>query len=205
MINSNAARDLKGNTLNTATTTITSFNDKLAPEVVYIWSNSVINKNSKTFTMIFDITDKYYSSASLAIGDLTIKIGGKTPNWSSNEDVVEPYVQKMSSTVNAPAKTASITVRISDRYFSTSTLTKDTIKVYINGTENASVKTGWSTSEENETRTEKGTTSTVHVATNYTLNMSGFASNINQIKVVVPAKIHMEMEINRQSILFIMC
>ena len=35
--------------------------------------------------MIFDITDKYYSSASLAIGDLTIKIGGKTPNWSSNE------------------------------------------------------------------------------------------------------------------------
>ena len=272
VINSNAARDLKGNTLNTATTTITSFNDKLAPEVVYIWSNSVINKNSKTFTMIFDITDKYYSSASLAIGDLTIKIGGKTPNWSSNEvgrslsvsdipnaagkgkrytltlsnlqklqiksgdkyldysgvvtvaipankvkdtsgqgnvattltsgitipggtgsqevvDVVEPYVQKMSSTVNAPAKTASITVRISDRYFSTSTLTKDTIKVYINGTENTAVKTGWSTSEETESRTEKGTTSTVHVATNYTLNMSGFASNINQIKVVVPANV----------------
>ena len=270
VINSNAARDLKGNTLNTATTTITSFNDKLAPEVVYIWSNSVINKNSKTFTMIFDITDKYYSSASLAIGDLTIKIGGKTPNWSSNEvgrslsvsdipnaagkgkrytltlsnlqklqiksgdkyldysgvvtvaipankvkdtsgqgnvattltsgitipggtgsqevvDVVEPYVQKMSSTVNAPAKTASITVRISDRYFNKSTLTKDTIKVYINGTENASVKTGWSTSEETESRTEKGTTSTVHVATNYTLNISGFASDINQIKVVVPA------------------
>ena len=272
VINSNAARDLKGNTLNTATTTITSFNDKLAPEVVYIWSNSVINKNSKTFTMIFDITDKYYSSASLAIGDLTIKIGGKTPNWSSNEvgrslsvsdipnaagkgkrytltlsnlqklqiksgdkyldysgvvtvaipankvkdtsgqgnvattltsgitipggtgsqevvDVVEPYVQKMSSTVNAVAKTASITVRISDRYFNKSTLTKDTIKVYINGTENASVKTGWSTSEETETRTEKGTTSTVHVATNYTLNISGFDSNINQIKVVVPANV----------------
>ena len=272
VINSNAARDLKGNTLNTSTTTITSFNDKLAPEVVYIWSNSIINKNSKTFTMIFDITDKYYSSASLAIGDLTIKIGGKTPNWSSNEvgrslsvsdipggvgkgkrytltlsnlqklqiksgdkyldysgvvtvaipankvkdtsgqgnvattltsgitipggtgsqevvDVVEPYVQKMSSTVNAPAKTASITVRISDRYFSTSTLTKDTIEVYINGTKNSAVKTGWSTSEETETRTEKGTTSTVHVATNYTLNMSGFASNINQIKVVVPANV----------------
>ena len=270
VINSNAARDLKGNTLNTATTTITSFNDKLAPEVVYIWSNSVINKNSKTFTMIFDITDKYYSSASLAIGDLTIKIGGKTPNWSSNEvgrslsvsdipnaagkgkrytltlsnlqklqiksgdkyldysgvvtvaipankvkdtsgqgnvattltsgitipggtgsqevvDVVEPYVQKMSSTVNAVAKTASITVRISDRYFNKSTLTKDTIKVLINGTENSAVKTGWSTSEETESRTEKGTTSTVHIATNYTLNISGFDSNINQIKVVVPA------------------
>ena len=270
VINSNAARDLKGNTLNTATTTITSFNDKLAPEVVYIWSNSVINKNSKTFTMIFDITDKYYSSASLAIGDLTIKIGGKTPNWSSNEvgrslsvsdipgaagkgkrytltlsnlqklqiksgdkyldysgvvtvvvpagrvedttgntnlaktitsgitipggtgsekevDVVEPYVQKMSSSVNAVAKTASITVRISDRYFANSTLTKDTIKVLINGTENSAVKTGWSTSEETESRTEKGTTSTVHVATNYTLNISGFDSNINQIKVVVPA------------------
>ena len=272
VISASAARDKKGNTLNTSTTTITSFNDKLAPEVVYIWSNSVINKNSKTFTMIFDITDKYYSSASLAIGDLTIKIGGKTPNWNAEGvghslsisdipgaagkgkrytltlsnlqklqiksgdkyldysgvvtvaipankvkdtsgqgnvattltsgitipggtgsqevvDVVEPYVQKMSSTVNAPAKTASITVRISDRYFNKSTLTKDTIKVYINGTENASVKTGWSTSEETESRTEKGTTSTVHVATNYTLNISGFDSNINQIKVVVPANV----------------
>ena len=272
VINSNAARDLKGNTLNTSTTTITSFNDKLAPEVVYIWSNSIINKNSKTFTMIFDITDKYYASSSLAIGDLTIKIGGKTPNWSSNEvgrslsvsdipgatgkgkrytltlsnlqklqiksgdkyldysgvvtvaipankvkdtsgqenvattltsgitipggtgsekevDVVEPYVQKMSSTVNAVAKTASITVRISDRYFNTSTLTKDTIEVYINGTKNSAVKTGWSTSDENESRTEKGTTSTVHIATNYTLNISGFDSNINQIKVVVPANV----------------
>ena len=270
VISASAARDKKGNTLNTSTTTITSFNDKLAPEVVYIWSNSVINKSAKTFTMIFDITDKYYSSASLAIGDLTIKIGGKTPNWNAEGvghslsisdipgaagkgkrytltlsnlqklqiksgdkyldysgvvtvaipankvkdtsgqgnvattltsgitipggsgseqivDVVEPYVQKMGSTVNVVAKTASIKVRISDRYFSTSTLTKDTIKVYINGTENASVKTGWSTSEETETRTEKGTTSTVHVATNYTLNMSGFASNINQIKVVIPA------------------
>ena len=272
VINSNAARDLKGNTLNTSTTTITSFNDKLAPEVVYQWSNSVIDKNAKTFTMVFDITDKYYSSSTLAFSDLTIKIGGKTPNWSTNEvghsfnvsdipnaagkgkrytltlsnlqalqiksgdkyldysgvitvaipankvtdtsgqgnvattltsgitipggsgsqevvDVVEPYVQKMSSTVNAVAKTASITVRISDRYFNTSTLTKDTIKVYINGAENTAVKTGWSTSEESESRTEKGTTSTVHVATNYTLNMSGFASNINQIKVVVPANV----------------
>ena len=272
VINSNAARDLKGNTLNTSTTTITSFNDKLAPEVVYQWSNSVIDKNAKTFTMVFDITDKYYSSSTLAFSDLTIKIGGKTPNWSTNEvghsfnvsdipnaagkgkrytltlsnlqalqiksgdkyldysgvitvaipankvtdtsgqgnvattltsgitipggsgsqevvDVVEPYVQKMSSTVNAVAKTASITVRISDRYFNTSTLTKDTIKVYINGTENTAVKTGWSTSEETESRTEKGTTSTVHVATNYTLNISGFDSNINQIKVVVPANV----------------
>ena len=272
VISASAARDKKGNTLNTSTTTITSFNDKLAPEVVYIWSNSVINKNSKTFTMIFDITDKYYSSASLAIGDLTIKIGGKTQNWNAEGvghslsisdipgaagkgkrytltlsnlqklqiksgdkyldysgvvtvaipankvkdtsgqgnvattltsgitipggtgsqevvDVVEPYVQKMSSTVNAPAKTASITVRISDRYFNTSTLTKDTIEVYINGTKNSAVKIGWSTSEENESRAEKGTTSTVHVATNYTLNMSGFASNINQIKVVVPANV----------------
>ena len=105
-------------------------------------------------------------------------------------DVVEPYVQKMSSTVNAVAKTASIKVRISDRYFSTSTLTKDTIKVYINGTENTAVKTGWVEEEEPpETRTESGKTSTVHVATNYTLNMSGFASNINQIKVVIPANV----------------
>ena len=269
-INKDAARDKRGNTLNSSTTTIAQFTDVVRPDIKAKWSDAVINKNNKTFTMIFDITDKYYASSSLAIGDLTIKIGGKTPDWSSNEvgrslsvsdipgaagkgkrytltlsnlqklqiksgdkyldysgvvtvvvpagrvedttgntnlaktitsgitipggtgsekevDVVEPYVQKMSSSVNAVAKTASITVRISDRYFANSTLTKDTIKVLINGTENSAVKTGWSTSEETESRTEKGTTSTVHVATNYTLNISGFDSNINQIKVVVPA------------------
>ena len=271
-INKDAARDKRGNTLNSSTTTIAQITDVVRPDIKAKWSDAVINKNNKTFTMIFDVTDKYYSTSTLEIEDLTIKIGGKTPDWSSNEvgrslsvsdipggvgngkrytltlsnlqalqiksgdkyldysgvvtvaipankvkdttgntnlaktitsgitipgetgsekevDVVEPYVQKMSSTVNAQARTASITVRISDRYFNKSTLTKDTIKVYINGAENTAVKTGWSTSEETETRTEKGTTSTVHVATNYTLNMSGFASNINQIKVVVPANV----------------
>ena len=272
-INKNAARDKRGNTLNSSTTTITQFTDVVRPDIKCKWSDAVINKNNKTFTLIFDVTDKYYSSSTLTFDDLTIKIGGKTPNWSTNDvghslsvsdipnasgkgkrytltlsnlqklqiksgdkyldysgvvtvaipagkvkdttgntnlaktitsgitipggsgseqvvDVVEPYVQKMSSTVNAVAKTASIKVRISDRYFSTSTLTKDTIKVYINGTENTAVKTGWVEEEEPpETRTESGKTSTVHVATNYTLNMSGFASNINQIKVVIPANV----------------
>ena len=271
-INADAARDKSGNTLNTDTTTITSFNDKLIPEVVYQWSNSVVDKTNKTFTMIFDITDKYYASSSLKFEDLTIKIGGKTPNWTAEGvghsfgesdipgssgkgkrytltlsnlqalqikdgdkyldysgvvtvaipankvkdtsgqgnvattltsgitipggsgsekevDVVEPYVQKMSSTVNAPARTASITIRISDRYFNKSTLTMENIEVYINGTKNSAVKSGWSTLEETETRTEKGTTSSVHVATNYTLNLSNFASDINQIKVVVPANV----------------
>ena len=272
-INKDAARDKRGNTLNSSTTTITQFTDVVRPDIKCKWSDAVINKNNKTFTLIFDVTDKYYSSSTLTFDDLTIKIGGKTPNWSTNDvghslsvsdipnasgkgkrytltlsnlqklqiksgdkyldysgvvtvaipagkvkdttgntnlaktitsgitipggsgseqvvDVVEPYVQKMGSTVNAVAKTASIKVRISDRYFSTSTLTKDTIKVYINGTENTAVKTGWVEEEEPpETRTESGKTSTVHVATNYTLNMSGFASNINQIKVVIPANV----------------
>ena len=272
-INKDAARDKRGNTLNSSTTTIAQFTDVVRPDIKAKWSDAVINKNNKTFTMIFDVTDEYYSTSTLAIEDLTIKIGGKTPDWNvegvghslsvsdipnaagkgkrytltlsnlqalqiksgdkyldysgvvtvaipANKvkdttgntnlaktitsgitipggtgseqivDVVEPYVQKMSSTVNAQARTASITVRISDRYFNTSTLTKDTIKVYINGTENTAVKTGWVEEEEPpETRTESGKTSTVHVATNYTLNMSGFASNINQIKVVVPANV----------------
>ena len=271
-INKDAARDKRGNTLNSSTTTIAQFTDVVRPDIKAKWSDAVINKNNKTFTMIFDVTDEYYSTSTLAIENLTIEIGGKTPDWSSNGvgrslsvsdipggvgkgkrytltlsnlqalqiksgdkyldysgvvtvaipankvkdttgntnlaktitsgitipggtgsakevDVVDPYVQKMSSTVNAVAKTASITVRISDRYFNKSTLTKDTIEVYINGTKNSAVKTGWSTSEETESRTEKGTTSTVHVATNYTLNISGFDSNINQIKVVVPANV----------------
>ena len=56
---------------------------KIKPNTTYRYTESDIDYNGKTFTMVFDITDKYYKSGTLAIGDLNIKIDGETPNWDN--------------------------------------------------------------------------------------------------------------------------
>jgi len=57
------------------------FIDFIKPNATYQYSSSNIDYNGKTFTMVFDITDKHYSSATLALSDLTIRIDGEEPNW----------------------------------------------------------------------------------------------------------------------------
>lgn len=59
------------------------FVDFVKPNATYKFSSSDINYDGKTFTMVFDVTDKYYSSGTLSINDLDIKIDGETPNWDS--------------------------------------------------------------------------------------------------------------------------
>lgn len=59
------------------------FADFIKPNVTYKFSSSDINYDGKTFTMVFDVTDKYYSSGTLSINDLDIKIDGEKPNWDS--------------------------------------------------------------------------------------------------------------------------
>ena len=59
------------------------FADFIKPNATYKFSSSDINYDGKTFTMVFDVTDKYYSSGTLSINDLDIKIDGETPNWDS--------------------------------------------------------------------------------------------------------------------------
>lgn len=59
------------------------FADFIKPNATYKFSSSDINYDGKTFTMVFDVTDKYYSSGTLSINDLDIKIDGEKPNWDS--------------------------------------------------------------------------------------------------------------------------
>lgn len=59
------------------------FADFIKPNATYQYSESDINYDGKTFTMVFDVTDKFYSSGTLSIDDLDIKIDGETPNWDS--------------------------------------------------------------------------------------------------------------------------
>ena len=294
-INPTAARDIKGNTINPDTATLSTFVDTLKPEVVYKYSSSDINKENKTFSMTFDIVDKYYNSASssaISVSDLAIRIDGKEPDWSKvtrtltptggdnitatnisytdngtiktgnkvvgkrytltlsnleqlqtkdtsgnyieysgvvsvvipqnkvadigitgdktnlnknstttitsgislpggsgNDqvvDVVDPLVEKITSSASAVNKTASVNFKITDKYFAKSTLTQNNIKVLVNGTEVTGKITGFTSKELKEDRTSGSTTTQFQYGVEYTVNVGGFDSNVNQVIVRIP-------------------
>lgn len=57
------------------------FADFIEPEVTYQYSKTEIDHNSKTVTVVFDITDKYFESTSLTAEKLDIVIDNEKPNW----------------------------------------------------------------------------------------------------------------------------
>ena len=276
-INKDAASDLKGNTLNEQTTTITDTTDLVNPEVKYEYATSNINKTDKTFTMVFEMVDKYYkesASTALTINDLTIKIDNEVPDWNevtrsfsvenvsakvngadkvigkrytlklSNleqlqvkdgdnyldysgvvtvgipadkmvdeignknvaktitsgvnipggtgsgqvVDVVSPLIEKESSSASAINKTATLKFKVTDKYFKESTITKDNIKILVNGTETTSgITKTLSSTELKEDRVTGDTTTNVQYGVEYTLTVTGFATDANQVKVQIPA------------------
>ena len=52
------------------------FADVVSPSIIYEYANTTIDHGNKKVTIIFDITDKYFSSSSLTVNDITIKLGG---------------------------------------------------------------------------------------------------------------------------------
>ena len=259
--NKNAQTDIAG-----------EFIDFIKPNVTYQYSTSNIKYDNKTFTMVFDVTDKHFASSTLTIDDLTIKIDNKDIDWTkvskslsvtdrtnvvngtskvigkrytlelsnleqllvkdgdkyldysgvitvvvpknkfsdtsgnwNNEktitsginipggsgngqvvDVVDPLVEKISSSANAINKTATVKFKVTDKYFAKSTITKDNIKVIINGQDTAGITRTLTSTELKEQRTVNGTTTTVQYGVEYTVTISGFASDVNQVKVKIP-------------------
>ena len=62
----------------TQNTTNSLFVDFIKPAITYRYSNTEINYNTKTLTVVFDMTDKYYktSQTPLVLSDLQIYIDG---------------------------------------------------------------------------------------------------------------------------------
>ena len=271
-IDPEASRDMSGNTIKEETATITDFVDLIDPEVIYQYSTSDIDYDGKTFTMVFDIADKYYTSGALAIEDLAIRIDGEEPDWTevikslqvedktsmvngeskvigqtytltlsnleqlqvkegdnyldysgvvtvaipadkimdtagngntattitsginlpggeaSDEklvDVVDPLIEKISSSVNVDAKTADISFKVTDKYFANSTLTNENIQILVNGSVNNTITKEVASISLTEQRVVDGTTSDVQYGVQYALTLSGIDTTVNQIKVRV--------------------
>ena len=248
------------------------FVDFIKPNATYQYTETDIDHDGKTFTMVFDMTDKFYDSGTLTLDDLTILIDGEEPDWTEIDkslqeedrtnivngesevigkryiltlsnleqlqvkegdnyldysgvvtvaipadkifdttgnannattltsgitipggtgteevvDVVQPLVEKMSSTVDVANKTANLTFKVTDKYFANSTLTNENIQILVNGSENTSIVKELTSTPLNEQRMVNGVTSTVQYGVQYTLNLTGIDTTVNQIKVRVP-------------------
>ena len=102
-------------------------------------------------------------------------------------DVVDPLFEKVSSSANAINKTATLNFKVTDKYFSTSTLTKDNIQIFINGAETKSgLEVSLTKEDKQEERTVNNVTSTVTYGIDYALTVTNFASDVKQVKVVIP-------------------
>jgi len=93
-IKQNAAKDLNSNTLNPEKLVLSDFVDFIRPEITYKYTTSSqavagdIDYEGKTFTMVFDITDKYFKESTLTINDLTILIDNEAPDWREAGETV---------------------------------------------------------------------------------------------------------------------
>ena len=100
-IDAGIATDKSGNE-NVETTLEGDFVDFIKPNVTYQFTETDIDHDGKTFTMVFDITDKFYTSGTLALEDLAIRIDGEEPDWTEVNKALQ--VEDRTNEVNGESK-----------------------------------------------------------------------------------------------------
>ena len=123
-----------------------------------------------------------------------IDIPGGTGNGTV-VDVVDPLITGTGTVADPAQGTATLNFTATDTYFKSSSITATNIKVFVNGEEKAVgvasgdgiTKTLTKADLPLETRIENGKTTSRKYGETYTLNITGYPSNINQLKVIIPA------------------
>ena len=100
-IDEGTATDKSGNA-NEETTIEGDFVDFIKPEVIYQYAETDIDSDGKSYTMVFDIVDKYYTSGTLTLEDLTILIDGEEPDWAEVNKALQ--VEDRINMVNGESK-----------------------------------------------------------------------------------------------------
>ena len=89
----------------------TMFADFVKPEFTYEYSNTTINHETKTVTIVFDVTDKYFNSSALSTdttaSNIDVVAGGTTP---TNATKALTKLQDLTATVNGTSK------KVGERY-----------------------------------------------------------------------------------------
>ncbi len=100
-IDEGTATDNSGNA-NEETTIEGDFVDFIKPEVIYQYVETDIDSDGKSYTMVFDIVDKYYTSGTLTLEDLAIRIDGEEPDWTEVNKALQ--VEDRINMVNGESK-----------------------------------------------------------------------------------------------------
>ena len=120
----------------------------------------------------------------------TITVGIDEPDGTGDEEIVDfirPEIEEISSSIDLEAKTATATFQVTDKYISSNTLSSGNIQVLVNGSVNSGINKQLNYTNLYEQRVSNGTTSSVRYGTEYTLTLTGLDTNVNQIKVRIPA------------------
>lgn len=84
----------------------TMFTDFVKPEFTYEYANTVIDHDTKTVTVVFDVTDKYFASTSLSTDTqakkITVKLDGKE---ATNATKTLTKLSDITATVNGNTST----------------------------------------------------------------------------------------------------
>ena len=106
--------------------------------------------------------------------------------------MVDPLIEKISTTVDVTKQQATLNFKVTDKYFASSELSKSNIEIWVNGAKNDTVSAkNVLTVVKNltEPRTVDGKTVQVQYGIEYSLKISGFAVDANQVKVKFPANL----------------
>ena len=141
-----------GGSVNTSekTTINAGFVDFIKPDLKYVHQSSDINKDGKSYTMTFTVTDKYYTSGKLGIDDLTIKMQNGQKNSSGSEIIYNLKNEPVTISLKAEELKAS-NVPITNTSGTVTTVSSQlighTYTLTISNLEQLEVKTGLKTAD----------------------------------------------------------
>ena len=137
---------------NEKTTINADFVDFIKPDLKYVHQSADIDKDGKSYTMTFTVTDKYYTSGKLGIDDLTIKMQNGQKDSSGNEIIYnlknEPVTISLQAE-NLNAQNVPITTDVSKGTIETKSSIQigHTYKLTISNLEQLEMKSGLTTKD----------------------------------------------------------
>ena len=146
----NAMKDTSSNTLATETAKRTvngEFVDFIKPDLEYIHQSSDVNKGTKTYTMTFDITDKYYKTGEITLNDLTILMKNGQKDSSGNEIIYNLKNEPVTISLSKENKTATFNKTVSGTVTSGTYVIGHTYTLTISNLEHLEIKDGHTTAD----------------------------------------------------------
>ena len=146
----NAMKDTSSNTLATETVKRTvngEFVDFIKPDLEYIHQSSDVNTGTKTYTMTFDITDKYYKTGEITTNDLTILMKNGQKDSSGNEIIYNLKNEPVTISLSKENKTATFNKTVSGTVTSGTYVIGHTYTLTISNLEHLEIKDGHTTAD----------------------------------------------------------